>query len=175
MAVTEVKSNISIDTSKVEFICPVCKSKKLLEIPNSLIAEAKQLTTMSIARGLVCDHQFQAFVDKQFQVRGYQRVDFEFENKSNQEKNSNSKNLKQNDNELFDNLILEGNYLEYRPKISKNDIKKCLKNQNIASQKRKMTLKEIYNEFWEFIDEDNEKFRDLINSDSRRNQTSLIY
>lgn len=175
MAVTEVKTNISIDTSKVEFICPVCKSKKLLEIPNSVIAEAKKLTTMSIARGLVCDHQFQAFVDKQFQVRGYQRVDFEFENKLNQEKNSNSRNLKQNDNELFDNLILEGNYLEYRPKISKNDIKKCLNNQNIASQKRKMTLKEIYNEFWEFIDEDNEKFRDLINSDSRRNQTLLIY
>ena len=78
MAVTEVKTNISIDTSKVEFICPVCKSKKLLEIPNSVIVEAKQLTTMSIARGLVCDHQFQAFVDKQFQVRGYQRVDFLF-------------------------------------------------------------------------------------------------
>ena len=106
MAVTEVKTNISIDTSKVEFICPVCKSKKLLEIPNSVIVEAKQLTTMSIARGLVCDHQFQAFVDKQFQVRGYQRVDFEFENKLNQEKNSNSRNLKQNDNELFDNIDL---------------------------------------------------------------------
>lgn len=59
--------------------------------------------------------------------------------------------------------------------ISKNDVKKCLKNQNIASQKRKMTLKEIYNEFWEFIDEYNEKFRDLINSNLRRNQTSLIY
>lgn len=31
-----------------------------------------------------------------------------------------------------------------------------------------MTLEEIYNEFWEFIDEDNEKFRDSIDKDMRR-------
>ncbi len=174
MAVTEIKTNFSLDSSKVEFICPVCKSKKLLDVPNSVIAEAKQLTTMSIARGLVCDHQFQAFVDKQFQVRGYQRVDFEFENKSSQEKNSNSENSKKED-KIFENLILEGNYLEYKPKISKNNEKKSRKNYMIKSQKRKMTIKEIYNEFWEFIDDNNEEFRDLINHDSRRNQTPLIY
>ncbi|MFX0145344.1 MAG: hypothetical protein ACFE9C_14870 [Candidatus Hodarchaeota archaeon] len=170
MAVTEVKNNININTSKVEFICPVCKSKKLLKVPNSIIAEAKQLTTMSIAKGLVCEHQFQAFVDKQFQVRGYQRVDFEFENNLNHKKNPNSKNPHQKDNDLFENLILEGNYVEYRPKISKNNNPKCKIEQNFTSKKRKLTLKEIYNEFWEFIEEDNEKFRDLINKDYRRSQ-----
>jgi len=31
-----------------------------------------------------------------------------------------------------------------------------------------MTLKEIYNEFWEFIDENNETFRKFILKDRRR-------
>ncbi len=32
-----------------------------------------------------------------------------------------------------------------------------------------MSINEIYNEFWEFIDDNNEAFRDLICQDSRRN------
>ncbi|MFW9970192.1 MAG: hypothetical protein ACFFDF_08330 [Candidatus Odinarchaeota archaeon] len=173
MAVTEIKRNIKTDNSKIEFICPVCKSKKLLEVPKSVIAEAKQLTTMSIAKGLVCNHQFQAFVDKNFQVRGYQRVDFEIDNNSFQNMDSILTNQKQDESELFENLILEGNYLEYTPCQSKNNEKKFQKN-NIIKE-RKMNLQEIYNEFWEFIDADNEKFRDLIIKDLRRSQTSSIY
>ncbi|MFX0023945.1 MAG: hypothetical protein ACFE9S_16585 [Candidatus Hermodarchaeota archaeon] len=175
MAVTEIKNNISFDTSKVEFICPVCKSKKFLDVPKSVIAEAKQLTTMSIARGLVCDHQFQAFVDKQFQVRGYQRVDFEFESKPAQETNSKSFKAKINNDEFFENLIIEGNYLEYKPKITKKTEKRSQKNHQNKAKKRKMSIKEIYNEFWEFIDENNETFRELISNDSRRTPTPVIY
>lgn len=175
MAITESKRNLNINRSKVEFICPVCKSKKLLEVPNSVIAEAKQLTTMSIARGLVCNHQFQAFVDKNFQVRGYQRVDFEFESKSNQKNSSNNKKNDQKDSDLFGNLILEGNYLEYRPKGNSNNTYDTQKNQNNNSQKKKMSLEDIYNEFWEFIDETNEKFRIFINKDLRRRQNVLFH
>jgi len=168
MAITEVKHNVDISTTKIQFICPICKSKKSLEVPESVIEEAKQLTTMSIARGLVCEHQFQAFVDKNYQVRGYQRVDFEIENHLNQEKPLDLSNVKKDDNALFENLILEGNYLEYNPKETNHNKKKSLKNQNVQSQDNKMTLEEIYNEFWEFIDEDNEQFRDLIEKDMRR-------
>ncbi|MCK4371221.1 MAG: hypothetical protein KAW03_09150, partial [Candidatus Lokiarchaeota archaeon] len=116
MAITEAKNNVNISTAKIDFICPVCKSRKALDVPKSVIEDAKQLTTMSIARGLVCEHQFQAFVDKNYQVRGYQRVDFEFEPNVNHEKPSDFNNFKQDDNELFENLVLEGNYLEYKPK-----------------------------------------------------------
>ncbi|MFX0005158.1 MAG: hypothetical protein ACFFA7_03740 [Promethearchaeota archaeon] len=172
MAVTEFKGKISFETSKVEFICPVCKSKKLLNVPKSVIAESKQLTTMSIARGLVCQHQFQAFVDKQFQVRGYQRVDFEFENKSSQEIGSKFKNSKRNEEDIFENLILEGNYLEYKPTISKNKISQ--EQHKKEFHKKKMSLKEIYDEFWEFIDDNNEDFKGLIFLDSRRNHTPLL-
>jgi len=175
MAITEVKRNVNINRSKVEFICPVCKSKKSLKVPNSVIAEAKQLTTMSIARGLVCDHQFQAFVDKNLQVRGYQRVDFEIENHLNQINNSNHSEYRQDDIELFENLILEGNYLEYKPKKIQKKINNNPKNQRINSQKKNMSLEDIYNEFWEFIDENNEKFRVFINKDLRRSQNPLLY
>ena len=43
-----------------------------------VINSAKQLTTISIPSGLCCEHSFQSFVDKNFIVRGYQNVDFEF-------------------------------------------------------------------------------------------------
>ncbi|MFX0189070.1 MAG: Ig-like domain-containing protein, partial [Candidatus Hodarchaeota archaeon] len=61
----------------VSTICPTCKSKKNIEIPKLLIDEAKTIMTISIPKGLMCDHHFQAFVDKNFKVRGYQKVDFE--------------------------------------------------------------------------------------------------
>ncbi|TKJ20274.1 MAG: hypothetical protein CEE43_13090 [Promethearchaeota archaeon Loki_b32] len=175
MAITEAKNNVNISTTKIDFICPVCKSRKALDVPKSVIEDAKQLTTMSIARGLVCEHQFQAFVDKNYQVRGYQRVDFEFEPNVNHEKPSDFNNFKQDDNELFENLVLEGNYLEYKPKNTEYKINKSLKKQKIPTQEKKISLGEIYNEFRELIDEDNEKFRDFIENDSRRNQISLIY
>lgn len=173
MAITEVKRNITIGTSKVEFICPVCKAKKALDVPNSVIAEAKQLTTMSIARGLICEHQFQAFVDKQFQVRGYQRVDFEFESRSDKLTNTIQNKNNDEDNQLFENLILEGNYLECKPIIKKDLNSKMQKHQKQILRKRKLSLEEIYNEFWEFIDDDNLNFRYFIDKDFRRDQRSF--
>ena len=167
MAITEVKNNVDINTSKVEFICPVCKSKKLMDVPNSVIAEAKQLTTMSIARGLVCDHQFQAFVDKNFQVRGYQKVDFEFKPKEKNQTHSNLHYHINDEKELLENLIVEGNYLEYIPKESIKNKKIFITEPKNLSRKKQMSREEIYNEFREFIDKNNENFRDFINKDLR--------
>ncbi len=169
MAITEAKKNIDISIASVQFICPVCKTKKTLDIPKSVIEEAKQLTTMSIARGLVCNHQFQAYVDKNYQVRGYQKVDFEFENTVHQEEVLDSNNTKQDDSELIENLILEGNYVEYNPLKTKIKIGNNIKNKEITSQKKKMTLKEIYDEFWELIDDNNEEFKVFLRNDLRRN------
>ena len=58
--------------------CPNCKASRKLRVPIKVINQSKQLTTISIPSGLNCDHSFQAFVDKNFVVRGYQTVDFEF-------------------------------------------------------------------------------------------------
>ncbi|MFW9819627.1 MAG: hypothetical protein ACFFE5_08465, partial [Candidatus Thorarchaeota archaeon] len=62
----------------IHVICPTCKSKKELKIPTKIINQAKHLTTVSIPSGAVCKHGFQAFIDKNFVVRGYQKVDFDF-------------------------------------------------------------------------------------------------
>ena len=167
--------NSNNSTVKIEFICPVCKAKKFLDVPKSVIAEAKQLTTMSIARGLVCSHQFQAFVDKNYQVRGYQRVDFEIENNKNQVNNSNLNYSRKDENEFFDNLVLEGNYLEYIPKQIQVNPRETLENEKLNFQKKDMSLEDIYHEFWEFIDENNEKFKVFINKDLRRNKNPFLY
>ncbi|MHA1987341.1 MAG: hypothetical protein ACW98D_11935 [Promethearchaeota archaeon] len=171
MAVTKLVHSPEITTpdnnTRIRFICPVCKSQKSLQVPKSIIDKAKGLTTMSIAKGLVCGHQFQAYVDKNFAVRGYQRVDFEFE-KIIPEKSVVSKSAVKDDKELFDNLVLEGNYLEYIPNWKKE--KKEIKHQTkkIKSEDKTKPLQELYDEFWEFIDENNKIFQDFIRNDERR-------
>ncbi|MBD3194670.1 MAG: hypothetical protein GF317_06430 [Candidatus Lokiarchaeota archaeon] len=57
--------------------CPTCRTNKRLEIPNNVVLENDNITTVSIPADLVCEHSFQAFIDKDFHVRGYQTVDFE--------------------------------------------------------------------------------------------------
>jgi hypothetical protein len=63
---------------EIQIVCPKCKTNKKLNIPIKVINQSKQLTTISIPSGLCCEHSFQSFVDKNFIVRGYQNVDFEF-------------------------------------------------------------------------------------------------
>ncbi|MFX0028114.1 MAG: hypothetical protein ACFE8B_02815 [Candidatus Hermodarchaeota archaeon] len=63
---------------EVSIRCPKCKANQSLKIPIKVINQSKQLTTVSIPSGLNCEHSFQAFIDKNFIVRGYQTVDFEF-------------------------------------------------------------------------------------------------
>jgi hypothetical protein len=58
--------------------CPSCKASRKLRVPVKIINQSKQLTTVSIPSGLNCEHSFQAFIDKNMVVRGYQTVDFEF-------------------------------------------------------------------------------------------------
>ena len=158
--------------SDVKIDCPLCKSSKVLKFPKSVINKARHLTTISLPKGLICDHHFQAFLDKNFAVRGYQKVDFEFENKENQKKQADIQLFSENENELFDHLILEGNYVGYRPDVKKI---KVLKQKSKESKKNegKRSLKEIYNEFWQFIDDNNSEFKDFISKDKRRLKLKL--
>ena len=65
----------------VRVICPICKADKEINIPIEIIKQTPALTTISIPNGLICQHHFQMFVDKNYKVRGYQKVDFQFETK----------------------------------------------------------------------------------------------
>lgn len=165
-----------IEKVEIRFVCPTCKATKVLEFPSSVINGAKQLTTISLPKGLICSHHFQAFVDKNFMVRGYQKVDFEFKFESNN--NSNLLNLNQDkeDQDLFKELILEGNYVKYNPK--KHNQEKLLKHssqnarEKIASEDS--TLKKIYDTFWEIIDDNNITFKKFIDADPRRKKSKRI-
>ena len=177
----------------VKIRCPVCKSEKKLKFPKMIINQAKQLTTISIPKGLVCEHHFQTFVDKNFMVRGYQKVDFEYaydimKSRKSIQKEGNNKNK-----EFTEYVIIEENYLAYKPeknkiiiekKSSSKDFReKFEKNNNSIEFKNKlintkpknskiegsvMNLEDIYNEFWDFIDRNNKKFQEFIKKDTKR-------
>ena len=170
MAVIESNLNTSDLDKSVLLICPICKIKKQVNIPKSIISEAKQLTSISISKDIVCEHHFQAFVDKNFIVRGYQKVDYQLETKLNNKESQLSNISKESDDELFNNLILESNYVEYKPrKKNHQNHKKILEVKSLhKSNNNEMSLADIYEEFWEFITDDNEEFYDYINKDSRR-------
>jgi hypothetical protein len=56
--------------------CPKCKIQKTIKVPSKILAQTGMVTTIGIPVGLICDHSFQAYVDKHSSVRGYQVVDF---------------------------------------------------------------------------------------------------
>ena len=176
MAILEQNFNTQIgelnEYSEVKIDCPVCKSSKVMKFPKSVINKSRHLTTISLPKGLVCDHHFQAFLDKNFAVRGYQKVDFEFENKKDQKEHADIKLFSENENELFDRLIVEGNYIGYLPEVKKINILKQ-KSQESKKPGSKRSLQEIYNEFWEFIDDYNSEFKEFISKDKRRLKLKL--
>ena len=195
----QVQMNDLNEYTPITFICPVCKTRKELKIPNAIINKARQLTTVSIPKGLVCEHHFQAFVDKNFVIRGYQKVDFEIAydlyNKKNKKKKQNKNEIPQPEN-FYDEIIIEGNFIEFRPNDAYNESvitekKKQKKNliikEEILSNPNKkstelpttvkemhvMSLEEIYDEFWDFIDDENEDFKKFIEIDNRRKSNSF--
>ena len=113
-----ISQNFPRIVQSIKVSCPICNSRKEIDIPLEIIKESKHLTTVSISKGMICEHHFQLFIDKNFAIRGYQKVDFQA-----------------------------------------NDAK---------SQKSKMTLEEIYEEFYEFIDDNNSTFIPFIIKDKRR-------
>ena len=62
---------------KIRLRCPRCGKEKILNIPMEVTKHSEHLTTISIPSDFVCKHSFQAFIDKDFNVRAYQNADFE--------------------------------------------------------------------------------------------------
>lgn len=132
---------------KILVSCPLCKVKKLIQIPPSVIEGKKELTTISIPKGKICDHHFQIFVDRHYIIRGYQKVDYELSDYHSTNQNS---------------LKLLSEPLKDKKNGNKGAISKK------ALKQKDMSLKEIYEEFWEYISIDNEEFKTFITKDIRR-------
>jgi len=158
-------------TNKIQVICPICKTKDVIGIPKRGLNNKSNLTTISIHKGFICPHHFQIFMDKSFQIRGYQKVDFELNQENSTILWNGVKAFNQNEKEnsnLFENLIFDGNNVKYSPLTYHNNSKLPNRKPKRTSIKKVMTLKDIYEEFWEFIDEENEEFREFILIDKRR-------
>lgn len=163
-------------TNKIQVICPICNTRDIVGIPPSRLNKKSQLTTISVHKGLICPHHFQFFMDNNFQIRGYQKVDLELnqENATKLRNGVKAFNLNENkDKDLFEQLIFDGDKVKCTS-LNHDDIKKkgSLK-QEIISKKKKLTSKEIYEEFWEFIDDSNDIFHEFIIKDNRRQKSSL--
>jgi len=62
---------------KIRLTCPRCRKEKFLKMPTELTKHSEHLITISIPSDFICKHSFQAFIDKDFNVRAYQNADFE--------------------------------------------------------------------------------------------------
>jgi len=62
----------------IQLKCPECETSKKMKIPAKIINQGNLITTISIPRGMVCEHKFQVFLDKNLSVKRYQVVDFDF-------------------------------------------------------------------------------------------------
>jgi len=163
-------------TKKIEVICPICKTRDLIGIPKKKINDSSHLTTVSIQKGLICPHHFQVFIDKNSQVRGYQKVDFELNHDNSTELRNGVKAFNREIEEKgnhFENFILESNSVQKKPPYSVNSAEDNDLKQKSVSKRKITTLKEIYEEFWEYIDDDNEKFQDFIRNDKKRKNLSF--
>ena len=133
---------------KVEIVCPICKVKKIITLPSRIIRNSTHLTTVSIPKGKVCKHHFQIFVDKSFNIRGYQKVDFELPA---------SKKASQKNKRIFTNGF--DLYKSHNENQS---------NLNYSMNDREVKLRKIYDAFWEVIDDENDEFKKFILKDRRR-------
>lgn len=99
----------------VRIICPKCKKDQQIMIPTSYISDSPGVTTISIPEDLICTHHFQVFIDKNYSVRGYQKVDHILTDLSPLDEQQVHQQPREFDKELFENLFLEGNFVAWSP------------------------------------------------------------
>ncbi|MFX1349803.1 MAG: hypothetical protein ACFE92_14135 [Promethearchaeota archaeon] len=68
------------DKKGIKLICPICKAEKLVQVSKKMVENSKTLLTISVPSNFICEHGFQAYVDRWFCVRGYQNADLELKN-----------------------------------------------------------------------------------------------
>ena len=154
----------------IQVICPVCKAQNTIQIPKSVINQASQLTTVSVPKGEICQHHFQLFIDKNFKIRGYQKVDFQLDSERDKKKKNLSYNYKENfvnSLELYESSVSKDNSAKNMLK-KPNNKKEAKIIEESFNRKNNRTLQDIYEEFWEHINDNNEIFQKFIVKDKKR-------
>ncbi|MFX1503588.1 MAG: hypothetical protein ACFFDH_21690, partial [Promethearchaeota archaeon] len=68
------------DKKGIKLFCPLCKATKIVKVDKKLVKESESILTISVPSNFMCEHGFQAYIDKWFCVRGYQNADLELKN-----------------------------------------------------------------------------------------------
>ncbi|MFX1398573.1 MAG: DUF2341 domain-containing protein [Promethearchaeota archaeon] len=61
----------------VQVACPRCRAMKEINLPENLVTETSTITTVSVPKNLICEHPFMFFLDRHFEIRGYESVDYQ--------------------------------------------------------------------------------------------------
>lgn len=71
---------MTVETKQILLACPICNKETKLEIPVFIVQDSLcGVVNIQVPQGACCrEHAFMAFVDKKFDVRGYQNADVEF-------------------------------------------------------------------------------------------------
>lgn len=70
--------------AKLEIRCPSCSARGKIEISEDAIKNvSKGLLAVNIAVGMICEHSFIAYVDKNMQIRDYFMADFQIQLSNN--------------------------------------------------------------------------------------------
>ncbi len=65
---------------KIEVRCPSCSSRGFIEVSEEEIEKAKRgVFAVNVSEGIICEHSFVAYIDKNFMVRDTFMADFQLE------------------------------------------------------------------------------------------------
>ncbi|MFX1391793.1 MAG: hypothetical protein ACFE9Z_17145 [Promethearchaeota archaeon] len=68
------------DSKGIQLFCPVCKATKIVKVAKNIVKQSESILTISVPSNYMCEHGFQAYIDKWYCVRGYQNADLELTN-----------------------------------------------------------------------------------------------
>lgn len=58
--------------------CPVCAANDEISFPKEIFSRENQIITVSIPQGTICEHPFQLYLDNDYNIKGYQKIDYTF-------------------------------------------------------------------------------------------------
>ncbi|WP_371803913.1 hypothetical protein [Candidatus Lokiarchaeum ossiferum] len=74
---------MSTNIKKVNIICPTCSKSKKIAAPVDIIKKKETgATSVYIPSGMVCEHEFYAYIDKNFAVRDYLVLEFSLQDEA---------------------------------------------------------------------------------------------
>jgi hypothetical protein len=82
------------DVKKITIICPICSNHKPVPVPIDLIkGKETGATSVYIPTGMVCDHEFYAYIDRNFRVRDYLVLEYSLQDETKIMKTADSLDL----------------------------------------------------------------------------------